>query len=173
MEIVKDKCPRCGNLNYIIPSNNPLVQGSCVSCISDVLDSSKVEDFAFFCRTYNVPFNPNVYMSLYKEHKKMVFVKYIETLAKDGKLHYTEELDKVWSEVGNEWSKIKTYTDIMLKMPLIKESFEERSRVKWGMDYTFAELIQLENLLINTIKVYNIADPMRLDAIKKACKLPR
>lgn len=171
MNVTKEKCSRCGNLNYILPSNNPLVKGVCVSCVNEVLDPSKVEHFAFFCRTYNLPFSPNAYLALYKEYKTMVFVKYIETLVDNGKLKYEDQVTDTWKEVEREWGKVKTYTDIMLKIPEIRASFEERSRVKWGMEYTFAELIQLENLLINTIKVYNISDPMRLDAIKKACKL--
>lgn len=171
MKVEKQICSRCGKLDYIIPSNNPLVIGIGVNCINQVLDASRVEHFAFFCRTYNLPFSPNVYMALYKEHKQDVFVKYVETLLDDGKLKFDEPTGDVWKDVEKEWTKVKTYTDILLKIPTVRENFEERSRVKWGYEYTFAELIQLENLFINTIKVYNITDPMRLDAIKKACKL--
>lgn len=171
MNITKEKCSRCGNLNYVIPSNNPLVKGICVNCINETLDASRLEHFEFFCRTYNLPFNPNVYMVLYKQHKTMVFVKYVESLVDDGKIKFDEPTGDLWKEVEKEWSKVKTYTDILLKIPTVREAFEERSKVKWGMEYTFGELIQLENLLVNTIKVYDITDPMRLDAIKKACKL--
>ena len=171
MEIKKEKCSHCNNLNYVIQSNNPLVKGICVNCINEVLDASRVEHFMFFCRTYNIPFSPNVYMVLYKQYQKMVFVKYIETLVDDGKLKYDDATGDIWAEVEREWSKVKDYTTIMLKIPTVRESFEERSKIKWGIEYTFGELIQLENLFINTIKTYNISDPMRLDAIKKACKL--
>lgn len=171
MKVNKEVCSRCGKLEYVIPSNNPLVQGIGVNCINQVLDASRVEHFAFFCRTYNIPFNPNVYMVLYKESKANVFVRYVETLLDEGKLKFEDKTGDVWGEVEKEWTKVKTYTDILLKLPTIRDSFEERSRIKWGEDYSFGELIQLENLLVNTIKVYNITDPMRLDAIKKACKL--
>lgn len=171
MNISKEKCSRCGNLNYVIPSNNPLVKGICVNCINEILDASRLEHFEFFCRTYNLPFNPNAYMVLYKQYKTLVFVKYVETLVNDGKIKFDEPTGDLWKEVEKEWSKVKTYTDILLKIPTVREAFEERSKVKWGMEYSFGELIQLENLLVNTIKVYDITDPMRLDAIKKACKL--
>ena len=49
----------------------------------------------------------------------------------------------------------------------MRDAFEERARTKWGLGYTFIELIQLENLLINTIKAHNVTEPMRLDAIQK------
>lgn len=171
MEIQKKKCPRCGNLNYILPSNNPLVEGRCISCVNEALDVSKVEHFAFFCRTYNLPFDLNLYMKLYKQHKNKTFIVYIESLLDDGTLSFTDKVTDVWPEVEKEWSKVQTYTEILLKLPEIKDSFQERARIKWGHDYTFQELVQLENLLTNTIKVYNISDPMRLDAIRKACKL--
>lgn len=171
MNIKQEKCPQCGNIHYVVPSNNPLVKGVCVNCLNETLDVSRVDHFEFFCRTYNLPFSPNIYMNLYREYKLMTFVKYVETLVDDGKLNFNEPTGDLWKEVEKEWSKVKTYTDILLKLPIVREGFEERSRVKWGMEYTFGELIQLENLLVNTIKAYNITDPMRLDAIKKACKL--
>ena len=171
MNIKQEKCPQCGNIHYVVPSNNPLVKGVCINCLNETLDVSRVDHFEFFCRTYNLPFSPNIYMNLYREYKLMTFVKYVETLVDDGKLNFNEPTGDLWKEVEKEWSKVKTYTDILLKLPIVREGFEERSRVKWGMEYTFGELIQLENLLVNTIKAYNITDPMRLDAIKKACKL--
>lgn len=171
MNIKQEKCPQCGSIHYVVPSNNPLVKGVCINCLNETLDVSRVDHFEFFCRTYNLPFSPNIYMNLYREYKLMTFVKYVETLVDDGKLNFNEPTGDLWKEVEKEWSKVKTYTDILLKLPIVREGFEERSRVKWGMEYTFGELIQLENLLVNTIKAYNITDPMRLDAIKKACKL--
>ena len=171
MNIVKEKCSRCGNLNYIVPSNNPLVEGVCISCLNERLDASRVEHFEFFCRTYNLPFNPNTYMTLYGKYKNNVFLEYVNSLVNDGTIKFEGPTADLWREVDKEWAKVKTYTDIMLKIPTLRQAFEERARVKWGMEYTFGELIQLENLLINTIKAYDISDPMRLDAIKKASKL--
>lgn len=171
MNITKQKCSHCGNLNYIVPSNNPLVEGICIKCLNEKLDASRVEHFEFFCRTYNLPFNPNTYMTLYKKYQNTVFLEYVNSLVNDGKIRFDEPTGDLWKEVEKEWAKVKTYSEMMLKIPTLRESFEERAKVKWGLEYTFGELIQLENLLINTIKVYNITDPMRLDAIKKACKL--
>lgn len=171
MQLKQERCSRCGNSREIIPSNNPLVKGICNLCINEVLDSSRIEHFEFFCRTFNLPFSPNQYMILYQKYKTQVFPEYVKLLIDDGKIKFDEPTGDVWKEIEKEWSKIKTHTDIMLKLPFVRERFEERARVKWGIDYTFAELIQLENLLISTIKAHNINDPMRLDAVKKACKL--
>lgn len=171
MELKQQKCSRCGNFKPVIPSNNPLVNGICSTCVNETLDASRLEHFEFFCRTYNLPFSPNTYMILYQKYKKNVFEEYVKTLVDNGKLNFDEPTGDVWKEVEKEWSKVKTQTDILLKIPAVRESFEERGRIQWGQDYTFGELVQLQNLFVNTIKAYNINDPMRLDAIKKACKL--
>ena len=47
----------------------------------------------------------------------------------------------------------------------------QRSMAKWGGEFTFDELIHLEDLYINTIKAFNISNPIDMDAIKKACRI--
>ena len=54
------KCPKCGKLAEIIISNNPIVAGVCLNCLKRELDPSKLEQADFFCRTYNLSFNPNL-----------------------------------------------------------------------------------------------------------------
>lgn len=58
-----------------------------------------------------------------------------------------------------------------MKIEPIKEGYMLRNQIKWGANYTFAELIELENLFINTLEANNVSNPMQIDAIKKACKL--
>ena len=59
----------------------------------------------------------------------------------------------------------------MHKIAPIKENYLLRNRIKWGSNYTFEELINLENLFVNTLQANDISNPMQIDAIKKACKL--
>lgn len=53
------KCPKCGRLTELIPSNNPLVMSVCLKCVNEEIDPSSIKQADFFCRTYNIPFNPN------------------------------------------------------------------------------------------------------------------
>ena len=46
-----------------------------------------------------------------------------------------------------------------------------RNQIKWGQNYTFEELISLENLFVNTLNSNDVSNPMQKDAIKKACKM--
>jgi hypothetical protein len=54
-----ERCPKCGKIAEIVPSNNPIVPGICSKCISKELDPSNLTQADFFCRTYNIPFEPN------------------------------------------------------------------------------------------------------------------
>ena len=46
-----------------------------------------------------------------------------------------------------------------------------RGRLKWGDQYTFEELIQLDQLYTRTIKANNIISPMQKVAVKTLCQL--
>lgn len=53
----------------------------------------------------------------------------------------------------------------------IKQGYVIRNQIKWGSNYTFEELIQLESLFTSTLKANDVSNPMQKDAIKKACKM--
>jgi hypothetical protein len=59
MEFEKGKCPICGNYGDLIFSNNPLVPSICLDCVKKEVDVNNLEHADFFCRTYNLPFDPN------------------------------------------------------------------------------------------------------------------
>lgn len=60
MDFKAGKCPVCGQYNTIIPSNNPLTPSICEGCIRKAIDYNNLEHADFFCRTYNLPFNPEL-----------------------------------------------------------------------------------------------------------------
>lgn len=54
------KCPRCGKLAILVPSNNPLTAATlCEPCLNSLFDPTRLSHANFFCRTYNFPFDPN------------------------------------------------------------------------------------------------------------------
>lgn len=53
------KCPKCGKIAEIIFSNNPISPGICEKCLNESLDPSNLRQADFFCRTYNIPFEPD------------------------------------------------------------------------------------------------------------------
>lgn len=64
-----------------------------------------------------------------------------------------------------------TYEELISRIQPIKESFMARCALKWGKDYTFEQYLQLENLLVSTMRANDISNPLQIDAIKKACKI--
>ena len=60
MELETKKCPQCGRYDELLPSNNPLIQPTCNTCVSGALDFNNAEHGDFFCRTYNLPFEPEL-----------------------------------------------------------------------------------------------------------------
>lgn len=173
MNFKNEKCPKCGKINTILPSNNPLVPGVCNYCITSNLDYNKVEHGDFFARTYNLPFNPDKWIELVRLYKEDTFKEYISWVAEDNKetLYYQTKTADLWKKLDEEWRLTQTHEELINRIIPIKEAYLLRNRIKWGSNYTFEELISLENLFVNTLNANDVSNPMQIDAIKKACKM--
>ena len=169
MSTNNNNCPKCGKKATILPINNPLVTPTCLECVSSVLDYNKTEHGDFFCRTYNIPFDPELWIKMAKEFKEKIFVEYINYIM-DDQLYETVNLE-TWRELDKEWELVQTHEELISKIAPIKAGYMQRNQIKWGTGYTFEELIALENLFVNTLKANNVSSPMQKDAIKKACKM--
>ena len=169
MSTNNNNCPKCGKKDTILPSNNPLVAPTCLDCISSTLDYNKTEHGDFFCRTYNIPFDPELWIKMAKEFKNRIFIEYAKYII-DDQLYETVNLN-TWRELDKEWELVQTHEELVAKIAPIKAGYMQRNQIKWGTGYTFEELISLENLFVNTLKANNVSSPMQKDAIKKACKM--
>jgi hypothetical protein len=171
MPLKTGKCAICGASTALIPSNNPLVPSACPKCIELKIDLKNLEQADFFCRTYNLPFSPNMWMKSIQEDEKHIIQNYqrfyLDTLETK---EYISNTKDVWKEANKEWEKSITHAELLDRISHIKESFLDRGRIKWGTNFTFEELIQLENLFTTTVGSFDINNPMQIDAIKKACK---
>lgn len=56
------KCSHCGRTNQVLMfSNNPLLgETICFDCINKALSYQNLSHADFFCRTYNLPFQPEL-----------------------------------------------------------------------------------------------------------------
>lgn len=173
VEFKVGKCPLCGKMSEIIYSNNPLVPGLCEKCVTDALDGSDLKQADFFCRTYNLPFKPDLWVELYSKIKNRVFREYTKQFLDSNKdnLYYQPATKDWWTELNEEWSTCTTFAALLSKIEPIKQQFIDRCRVKWGANYNFEDYVQLENLLVSTLRANDITNPMQIDAIKKACKM--
>lgn len=173
----RGKCPKCGRMNVeLMYSNNPLSGDTiCFDCINSNLLYSNLEHADFFCRTYNLPFNPQLWIELSNTYEGQTFREYTIMQLSDEKnqpnLYYSSSTRDVWSRTNKEWEKCRSLTQILNRIEPIKESYIDRGRIKWGEQYTFEEIVKLDSMYTKTLKANNIINPMQKEAVKTLCKL--
>ena len=75
------KCPKCGRYDSLMYSNNPLSGDTiCFTCIKENLDYKNLEHADFFCRTYNLPFDPNLWLDFVEHDGNNVFQEYTSVI---------------------------------------------------------------------------------------------
>ena len=171
-----DYCPKCGRKNYLMFSNNPLSGTTiCFDCIAQQLNYQNIEHAEFFCRTYNLPWQPDLWLHLMEEYQKDTFKQYttlvLEEVDNQPNLAYSASTHDLWARTNREWEKSRSFAEILNKLKPIKESYIDRGRLKWGEQYTFEELIKLDSVYSRTLKANNITNPLQKEAVKTLCKL--
>ena len=170
-------CPKCGKQNVqLMFSNNPLDGGTiCFDCIKDNLNYQNLEHADFFCRTYNLPFNPELWIQTTKEFGPDSFREYAALILSDAdnqpNLAYSPSTRDLWGRVNKEWEKCRSFTEVLKRLNPIRDSYVDRGRLKWGEQYTFEEIIKLDSIYSITLKANNITNPMQKEAVKTLCKL--
>ena len=169
-------CPKCGKRKKLMFSNNPLSgQTICFDCINEQLDYNNLEHAEFFCRTYNLPWKPDLWLNLINEHAAATFEAYTTLLLDDKEnqpnLFYNSTTKDLWARTNKEWEKCRSFTQILRKLTPIRESYLERGHLKWGEQYTYEELIQLDSVYSRTLKANNITNPLQKEAVKTLCKI--
>ena len=170
------KCAKCGQLKETLPSNNPLVGDLCLDCLAQNVNSKNLEQANFFCRTWNVPFKPDLWVELSERlgSSPTIFDAYLEHWrpGADTPVMWAEGHTKdLWSELNAEWERCNTFAELLAAVEPIKERFMRRAKIKWGGDYSFEEYTQLDSLLVSTLRAGDITNPLQIDAIKKACRI--
>ena len=169
-------CPKCGKKHELMLSNNPLSGTTiCFECIQSQLQYNNLQHAEFFCRTYNLPWEPELWLQLSEEYKEQTFKQYtilvLDKKENQPNLAYTSSTHDLWARTNHEWEKSRSFIEILDKLAPIKESYITRGRLKWGEQYTFEELIKLDSIYSRTLKANNITNPLQKEAVKTLCKL--
>jgi len=176
MNFITSKCPKCGKINKLMFQNNP-IGGTpiCFNCIKEDLDAKNISHADFFCRTYNLPFNPELWISLESIHHQDTFEAYTQAVLEDPNnqpnLAYSSSTKDLWTRLNKEWEKTRSFFEIIGKLESIRDSYITRGRLKWGEQYTFEDLIKLDNMYTRTLKANKITNPLQKEAVKTLCKL--
>lgn len=172
-------CPKCGRKHIqLMRSNNPLhAEEICFDCIQSNLNYKNLEHADFFCRTYNLPFVPQLWIQCgeQSERGENVFQEYTKLILEDAtnqpNLAYNSSTKDLWARTNKEWEKCRSFMEILRKITPIRDSYVDRGRLKWGEQYTFEEIIKLDSIYSRTLKANNITNPMQKEAVKTLCKL--
>lgn len=166
-------CPKCGFTKKLMFSNNPIAQPVCFDCIKQELNGMNLEHADLFCRTYNIEFDPEQWMTIAEGAGQEVFETYASMFFDSNKdnLYYQSTTKDVWKFANKEWEKTRTQVDILNKLAEIKESYIQRAVLKWGQNYSFEELVKLDNLFTSQIRANNIINPLQKEAVRSLCKI--
>ena len=184
----KGTCPRCRRNAFLVANNNPLLTHTpnlCYDCIAASLTNEPLASSVplpridFFCRTYNLPFNPNLWTTLSTHSPQAapsaLLRTYTEAILSDPtnqpNLSYSSSTSDLWNTANAEWEKTTHFTAILQRIEPIRDSYTERSRMKWGEQYTFQQLRELDGLYTRTIRSNRITNPLQKAAVQTLCKL--
>lgn len=176
MNITKGICSKCGKNTELIINNNPLLfTPICPKCVNEILNYNNIEHADFFCRTFNFPFDPELWMKLAKEYAEKTWIEYVKIVLNEEKnkpnLMYESSTADLWTKLNKEWEKIRTFTELLNSLADVKDSYIIRAHIKWGDQYTFNELIRLDSMYTRTLRANNITNPIQKEAVKTLCKL--
>lgn len=74
------KCPKCNTLGVVVNSNNPLVAGLCKDCLKKLVNCKDLVSADQFCKTYNIPFNPDKWVRMAEDLGSDMFETYIQVV---------------------------------------------------------------------------------------------
>ena len=162
-------CPICKRPTEVVPTNNPLYPGICLECLQELVDYRDLNQVDFFCRTYNIPFLPEKWLRIAEEAKGETFIFYVDVIKNEypKTLYNGETASELWNKVNKEWLKCTSLNDAIQAIAPIKENFIKRMQLKWGVEYSFEDYIQLEFLYTNTAQSSGTTNPLTLDIIRK------
>lgn len=172
MKYIKDICDNCKLEKKVVISNNQLSKKLCASCIANSIDTEKAEDIRKLSMTLEIPFSLKEYytLKLGNTSDEEVMDMYLTYLSEQ--IPGAPDIGVFdWSEIDNHYHAAKNFTFALAEITPLKTALEERGRAKWGNEYTFQQIVKLEQIYENTVKQYNINSSLQQDAIKKAAQL--
>ncbi len=165
------RCPKCGKLGIVVNSNNPLSPGICTDCLKELVPWDDLKAANNFCRTYNIPFNPDKWIRIAKSERDNVFITYVSVVMEEYRSdpNYKEEKDNsnLWEKVNEIWNRNLEFEEILVEIESVKEDWLKIQSSKWGPQYEFSEYLRLEEITNSTIRSTGTTNPLTIDNIRK------
>lgn len=165
------RCPRCNKLGIVVNSNNPLSPGICTDCLAELVSWKDLKAVDNWCRTYNIPFNPDKWIRMSKELEDQTFKEYINVIMDEYKSdpNYKEQEDngELWKKVNSIWHRNLEFEELLTEIESIKDGWLKIQQSKWGPQYEFSEYLRLEEITNSTIRSTGTTNPLTIDTIRK------
>lgn len=163
-------CPITGKKDLLIKGRNPLIPPIGLTQVMKTLDAEKIEDVDLFCRTLDIPFDPNLWIKIVAEDKGNPFYEYTNLICQEDGT-YKIENKNTWLATTKEWARIRKQRDIINNIDPIKRAYEQRAGLIWGMQYSFTELVELDSLYTQSLQANNITNPLQKKSLKTILKI--
>ncbi len=171
MKYEKGECQLCGIHTNIVKSENRLAKDMCATCIADSINIDSAADIRMLSMTLEIPFSLKEYYSimLSSDDKYEAMNDYLAYLS--NKENHKDEGVYDWREIDGHYNAALSYTRALSEIAPLRQAIQDRGQEKWGFEYSFAEIVKLEQIYENTVRQYNITSSLQQDSIKKAAKL--
>lgn len=100
------KCPNCGQIGLVINSNNVLSPGICESCLKKLVNYKDLKAANYFCRTYNIPFDPSKWIKIAEGVGHKVFAEYTQVMSDERSTDFFYEVENDNGALWEEATKI-------------------------------------------------------------------
>lgn len=171
MQFKFEKCPNCNGLGSIMSNqNNPLAREICFDCIKKKLNYKSIDDAELFCRTYNIGFDPALWIKIADKALDNTFEEYAK-LQFDDNGEYKDSVETNFKKLNDLWSRTMTEKEIIARIEPIKEGFILRAGMTWGHQYGFEQLIRLNSLYVQSVQANNITNPIQKESLKTLIKV--
>ena len=174
-------CPRTKTLSVLMSNrNNPMAEELSFEFIASITNVHDTHDAEKFCRTYNIPFMPDVWIkmadsipvpaTMIKEYAAAMFDERNNAL--NGETgEYIDRAHLTFETINNLWSKTTKQRDILLRLKPLQDDFVTRERINWGDQYDFNDLVKLSDLYIQSLKANSITNPIQKESLRTLLKI--
>lgn len=174
-------CPRTKTLSVLMSNrNNPMAEELSFEFIASITNIRNTHDAEKFCRTYNIPFMPDVWIKMadsipvpakmIQEYAAAMFDERNNAL--NGETgEYIDRAGLTFEAINNLWAKTTKQRDILLRLKPLQDDFVARERINWGDQYDFNDLVKLSDLYIQSLKANSITNPIQKESLRTLLKI--
>ena len=137
----------------------------CTNCLQSMIDSKNLQDVDALCRYLDIPFNPDEWLSLYDTYGPTTLRAYAQFLAAEPYSTYN------WYDESTRWARIREANDTEASIKKFSDAKKKELIERWSSDYSFEELIWLEDFYNKILSTQNVSTPILEEYARSLCEV--